>query len=477
MTNNKIANKDKNFLKIIMIISTFGGLLFGYDTGVVNGALPYMEKPDQLNLTPFLEGFVVSALLFGAALGSISGGRLADKIGRRTSIICFAIIFFVGAMGCTLAPNAYIMISCRFILGLAVGGASVTVPTYLAEISPTDKRGRVVTQNELMIVSGQFFAFICNAILGITLGETGHVWRYMLFLSTLPAIVLFFGMLRMPESPRWLAINGKVSVALTVLEKIRKSKELALAELNEIEDNVLKESSTKQISFKSLSVPWVRRIVFIGMGIAIATRFTGVNTIMFYGTQILTNAGFSTKIALVANMANGLTSVAATFLGIWLLGKIGRKTLFLLGFSGTTTSLLLIALFSYFLNGNAMLPFFVLLFTILFLTFMQGGIGPVLWLSLAEIFPARLRGLGMGLCVFVLWLVDFCIGTAFPVLLANLGLFMTFMFFVVSGILAIIFVIMYMPETKDKSLEEIEKDFRNYDRADEKKAKKYIEKI
>ena len=455
---------SSNFLRTVMLISTFGGLLFGYDTGVVNGALPYMARADQLNLTPFTEGLVVSSLLFGAACGSVAGGRLADRLGRRKCIIYLALMFFFAALGCTLSPNVYVMVLCRFILGLAVGGASVTVPTYLAEISPVEQRGRIVTQNELMIVSGQFLAFVFNAILGVTLGNTGHVWRYMLFLATLPAIILFFGMLRMPESPRWLALKGQIGESLNILVRLRESKNAAIAELNAIQDNLKSEAYTNKFSFKDLTQPWIRRVIFIGIGIAVATRFTGINTIMFYGTQILMNAGFSTQIALIANVANGLTSVFATILGIWLLTKIGRRTMFLIGLSGTTTSLLCIALSSYFLEGTTPLPYIVLSLTIIFLAFMQGCIAPILWLLLAEIFPSNLRGLGMGICVFFLWITDFCIGLAFPVLLSKFGLFMTFMFFVFSGIVAIIFVKTCIPETKDRSLEEIEQSFRSYDK-------------
>lgn len=364
----------------VMITSTLGGLLFGYDTGVVNGALPYMAAPDQLNLTPALEGFVVSALLFGAAIGSVTGGRIADLIGRRKMILCLAVIFFCAAMGCTLSPSVYVMIPCRFILGLAVGGASVTVPVYLAEVAPSDKRGRMVTQNELMIVTGQFLAYVCNAILGILFDGTGHVWRYMLFLSTLPAIALFFGMLRMPESPRWMILKGQVSTAMTVLKKLRGSQSYAMAELNEIQDSIAQEASVKQFGWSDLKRPWVRHILFIGIGVAIATRFTGVNTIMFYGTQILTEAGFGRQIALIANVANGLTSVLATFIGIWLLGKMGRRTMFLTGICGTMFALTVIALSSMYLAHTAILPFVVLSMTILFLAFMQGCIAPVLWL-------------------------------------------------------------------------------------------------
>lgn len=460
MTSENISPAAKKFIMTVMITSTLGGLLFGYDTGVVNGALPYMAAPDQLNLTPALEGFVVSALLFGAAIGSVTGGRIADLMGRRKMILALAVIFFFAAMGCTLAPSVYVMISCRFILGLAVGGASVTVPVYLAEVAPADKRGRMVTQNELMIVSGQFLAYVCNAILGVLFDGTGHVWRYMLFLSTLPALALFFGMLRMPESPRWMMLKGQVSTALSVLKKLRGSQNYAMAELNEIQDSIAQEASIKQFGWSDLKRPWVRHILFIGIGVAIATRFTGVNTIMFYGTQILTETGFGRQIALIANVANGLTSVLATFLGIWLLGKIGRRTMFLTGICGTMFALTVIALSSIYLSNTAALPFIVLSMTIFFLAFMQACIGPVLWLIIAEIFPLQLRGLGMGICIFCLWIVDFCVGSAFPVLLSTIGLGATFFFFVGALCIAFIFVKTCVPETKGKSLEEIEKYFR-----------------
>ncbi|MFV0636374.1 sugar porter family MFS transporter [Mitsuokella sp.] len=471
MTSEQISPAAKRFIFTVMITSTLGGLLFGYDTGVINGALPYMAQPDQLNLTPALEGFVVSALLLGAAIGSVTGGRIADLMGRRRMILALAVIFFFAALGCTLSPTVYVMLPCRFILGLAVGGASVTVPVYLAEVAPADKRGRMVTQNELMIVSGQFLAYICNAILGTLFDGTGHVWRYMLFLATLPALALFFGMLRMPESPRWLVLKGKVSDSLAILKKLRGSQNTAIAELNDIQDNIAQQAAIKQFGWKDLKRPWVRHILFIGIGVAVATRFTGVNTIMFYGTQILTEAGFGRQIALIANVANGLTSVLATFVGIWLLGKIGRRTMFLTGICGTMFALIVIALSSIYLSGSTALPFIVLSMTIFFLAFMQACIGPVLWLIIAEIFPLQLRGLGMGICIFFLWIVDFCVGTAFPILLSAIGLGATFFFFVGALIIAFIFVKTCVPETKGKSLEEIERYFRSlYPDKDEKQS-------
>ncbi|WP_263490114.1 MFS transporter [Bacillus subtilis] len=232
---NKQGNR-MSFLRTIILVSTFGGLLFGYDTGVLNGALPYMGEPDQLNLNAFTEGLVTSSLLFGAALGAVFGGRMSDFNGRRKNILFLAVIFFISTIGCTFAPNVTVMIISRFVLGIAVGGASVTVPAYLAEMSPVESRGRMVTQNELMIVSGQLLAFVFNAILGTTMGDNSHVWRFMLVIASLPALFLFFGMIRMPESPRWLVSKGRKEDALRVLKKsgTKNGQQLSCKKLNSL---------------------------------------------------------------------------------------------------------------------------------------------------------------------------------------------------------------------------------------------------
>lgn len=451
----------KRMVRKIAFISTFGGLLFGYDTGVINGALPYMSEANQLDLNPFTQGLVASSLLLGAAFGALFGGRLSDYNGRRKNILYLALLFFIATLGCTFAPNTTLMVVCRFILGIAVGGASVTVPTFLAEMSPAEIRGQIVTQNELMIVTGQFLAFTCNAILGNVLGDVGHVWRFMLVIASLPAVVLWFGMLIVPESPRWLASKGKIGDSLRVLKQIREENQ-ANIELKEIKASVDEESKLEKSSFKDLSIPWVRRILFLGIGIAIVNQINGVNAIMYYGTEILKNTGWGTKAALIGNIANGVISVVAMLVGIWLLGRVRRRPMLIIGLCGTTTSLFLIGFFSFILNGSAALPYIVLSLTVVFLAFMQGAIGPVTWLTLAEVFPLRMRGLGMGFSVFWMWIVNFLISLSFPVLLSTIGLSTTFLVFGVLGLIAIAFVNRYLPETKGKSLEELEYYFRSY---------------
>ena len=460
------SGEFRSNLRRIMIIATLGGLLFGYDTGVVNGALPFMAAPDQLNLDPLQEGMVVSALLVGAAVGSFCGGKLADMQGRKTNILWLSVIFFVSTLGCSLAPSFHVMLVSRFVLGLAVGGASVTVPAYLAEISPAETRGRMVTQNELMIVTGQFLAFLINAIIAVAMDGSNHVWRYMLSVAALPAVLLFFGIQTCPESPRWLVTKKRSAESLEILKKIRATADKAAQELREIDETLEKAAKENAAAMSEINQPWVRRILYIGIGIACFSQLTGVNSIMYYGSTVLNEAGFSRQASIIANTLNGVASVIGTSTGIYLMKSMPRRKMFTIGFCGTTFSLTMIAILASTIPDNPIFPYLVLACTVLFLLHMQGAVGPILWLSISEIIPLRFRGYGMGIAILFVWITNFVIGLLFPTLLASFGLQTTFVIFGAIGILSITFTRLFLPETFGKTLEEIEQQFKNYNRAE-----------
>lgn len=458
----KRPSTPNGYLILIMIFSTFGGLLFGYDTGVINGALPFMAKPGQLDLNSFTEGLVTSSLTLGAAFGAILGGQFSDKHGRRHAIFYIATLFIIATLGSVAAPSATVMVVARFFLGLAVGGASVTVQTYLSEIAPKEKRSRVVTQNELMIVTGQLLAYVLNALLAVLLlAGDDSVWRYMLFIAVIPAIALLIGMFLVPESPRWLIQQHKMEQGKQVLHQVRGA-ERADEEFNSIKRSVEKASSRKKSTFKDLTTPWIRYIVFIGIGVAVLQQITGINSIMYYGTKILEESGFTTNAALVGNISNGIVAVIATGTGIYLLGKIPHRKMLIAGQIGVIVSLLLLSIASVMLEGMAIQPYIILVLIVAFLAFMQGAISPTTWLILSEIFPLKVRAMGMGVCVFFNWMTNFLVSATFPMLLSFIGLAPTFLIFVILNILALIFSTRFLPETKGRSLEDLEQSFRTY---------------
>ena len=466
MSSEQINTKASRTVMIMAITATFASLAFGYDTGVINGALPYMAEPDQLNLTPALEGLVVSAICIGAAFGSALGGRISDILGRKPSLTYLSILFFISTLGCALSINATMIIIFRFTLGLAVGSASTIVPAYLAEIATGNLRGSLVVLMELVIVSGQLLAYIVNAIIAITLGHDPHVWRYILAIAAIPAILLFFGMLINKESPRWLVAKGKTSEALDVLRLTHESEAKAIAELNDIQDLLAEQSIQQNLSFKDFTEPWMKKVLLIGIGVAILQQTTGVNTIMFYGSQILTKSGFSTDAALIGNIGNGIISVIGTLFGFTLVRRLTRRKMLsrkmlTIGLIGILFANTCIGTISNIMAGSPNLPYFVLSLTITFLFFQQTFVSPVTWVYMSEIFPLRMRGTALGIAVFFLWGSNFCIQLLFPILMNTFGLSNTFYIFSSIGILSLLFTKFIMPETKGLSIEDIERKFRH----------------
>lgn len=472
-----LGRDPRRRLAVVALVATFGGLLFGYDTGVINGALGPLRS--QLGLTAWSEGLVTSVLLLGAALGAAVAGRLSDRHGRRHNLLLLAVVFIVGTLGCTFSPDWPTLAGFRFVLGLAVGGASATVPVYLAELAPAERRGSFVTRNELAIVGGQFAAFVANAIIysawgtkvtdaagRVVLTAAGDpvyvhpdIWRYMLAVAVLPAIGLLIGMLRMPESPRWLVSHGRSDEAGRVLATIR-TPDQSGAELDEIAALAAAEDQAHLSLADLWAVRWLRRLLLIGFGLAIAQQLTGINSVMYYGTQLLQTAGFSDNVAIVANTANGLVSVLGCVVGLALMNRIPRRVMLLFGYAGTTTAHVLIGLSATLLPDSSPLkPVIVLIFVVLFVFIMQGTLGPLTWLMLAELFPLRFRGVALGTSALVLWLANFAVSFTFPILLAAVGIAPTFFGFAAVGAVAVAFVARWVPETSGRSLEALERDF------------------
>lgn len=444
------------FLTKLTVIATLGGLLFGYDTGVISGALLYMK--DDLDLSPFGEATVVSSLLFpGAAFGALFGGRVADRIGRKRMLLVCAGLFLVGAIGCAIAPNVQLMVAARIVLGLGVGAAAVTCPLYLAEMAPAERRGRMVTINELMIVTGQMLAFATNALLDHLIHDP-HVWRIMLGVATVPAVALLLGMLVLPDSPRWYGLKGRMAEARTVLGLSRTPAE-ADAEYGLIVEHTEHMLKTKSAPFSVIrDVPWIRRVVLIGCGLAVVQQATGINTVNYYAPTILEESGLGVSAALIATIAVGVTSVITTIIGIILLGFVGRRTMLLIGFAGVAGSQLALALV-FQLPESTMRSYVILACMIVFVAFVQMFIGTVVWLLLSEIFPLSIRGFAMGIAVFVLWCTNAIISFLFPLLNTALGSTGTFLLFVAVNVGSWIFVRRWVPETKGTTLEELEERF------------------
>ncbi|KHK97798.1 major facilitator transporter [Microbacterium mangrovi] len=443
-------------LGVVALIATLGGLLFGYDTGVINGALGPMSA--ELGLTPFTEGLVTASLLLGAAIGAVTLGRVADAWGRRPTITLLSILFFVGALTCVLAPNVEVMITGRFVLGLAVGGASTVVPVFLAELAPYEIRGSLAGRNELAIVVGQLAAFVINAIIGIVWGEHEGVWRIMLSIQLIPALALFIGMFRMPESPRWLADNGHHEKALKVLSELRPA-ERAEPELAQIEQ-IRAEEEAEKLNWKSiLADKWLRRILLVGIGLGVAQQFTGINSIMYYGQQVLTESGFSKSAALIANIAPGVIAVVGGIIAVSIMDRFSRRKTFLLGFALTTTCHVLIGIASIALPvGNPLRPYVILFLVVAFVGSMQTFLNVAVWVTLSEIFPLKMRAFGMGVSVFCLWMANFFLGLYFPSLIAAVGITGTFFVFAVLGALSLFFVFKWVPETRGRTLEQLEEE-------------------
>jgi SP family sugar:H+ symporter-like MFS transporter len=435
---------------LVYFFGALGGMLFGYDTGVISGAILFISE--DLKLTPALEGLVVASLLLGAAVGAACAGPLSDRLGRRNLIIVAAILFTIGAIGAALSPSVTVLVLFRVVLGLAVGAAALIVPLYLSEIAPTEIRGAISSLNQLMIVVGILLAFIVNALLA----DSG-AWRWMLGLAVIPSVVLLIGMYFMPETPRWLVSRGREDEARDVLLQSRTEEE-AEKEIRDIKEVERQEEG----GLRELMAPWVRPALIVAIGLAVFQQIIGINTIIYYAPTTLTNVGYGNAAAIYANLIIGAVNVAMTLVAIRIIDRVGRKPLLLAGLVGMVASLTILGLSTLLLSEPSSPTDTVAIITLLclagFIISFAATWGPTVWVMLPEVLPLRIRGTAMGVAIFLHWIANFVVSQTFPSLLASLGPGPVFLGYAVIGVLAFVFVSAFVTETKGRSLEEIEAD-------------------
>jgi sugar porter (SP) family MFS transporter len=447
----------RRLIFISVLVATMGALAFGYDTGIIAGALPFMTLPlDQggLGLNPVSEGLITASLIVGAAFGSLASGYLSDRFGRRVTLRMLSLLFIVGALGTATAPSVPFMVAARFLLGIAVGGGSATVPVFIAEIAGPSRRARLVSRNELMIVSGQLLAYVLSAVLAALLHTPG-IWRYMLAIAMVPGVLLLIGTFFVPPSPRWLASKGRFDEAQDVLEQLRDTKDAAQREVEEMKAQE-KEAHKRVAARDLLRQPWVLKLLLIGVGLGFTAQFTGVNAFMYYTPIILKHTGMGTNAALTATIGNGIVSVIATLLGIWAIGRYGRRHLLMTGLVIVIMMQAALGCVLMFMPQNLTQSYAALACILVFLLFMQMCISPVYWLLMSELFPMQVRGLLTGTAVSMQWLFNATVAFLFPIAVDTLGN-PTFFVFAAINIGSLIFVFLCLPETKGKSLEQIEK--------------------
>ena len=443
------------FVTMVSAISALAGLLFGYDTGVISGAILFVRK--DFLLSTFQEEVVVSAVLLGAVAGAAFGGKLADALGRRKLLIQVAILFIIGAIGTALAPTPTLLAIGRVVVGIAIGIASFTAPLYISEVSPPAIRGKLVSLNQLMITLGIVVSYLADYGLA-----DKEAWRWMFGLAAIPALILLIGLFFVPESPRWLMGRSREDQARAVLQRIRESSDVS-AELAEIkEDLSLQEGGWRELLNVSL-----RRPLIIGIGLAIFQQFTGINTVIYYAPTIFQLAGLhSASAAILATVGVGVVNVLLTIVALRILDRAGRRPLLLWGLVGMVISLGVLGAAFLLAGSSPIVAWLAVISLALYVACFAIGLGPVFWLLISEIYPLKIRGRAMGVATMMNWGSNLIVALTFLSLLHSLGRSATFWLYAVVGILAWFFVYRLVPETKGRTLEQIDASWHSVGKGD-----------
>ncbi len=474
------ASTKRINIYFITIVITLGGLLFGFDTGVINGTQFYFSK--YFELTGWLKGFIVSSALLGALLGAASAGVVSKSIGRKNSLIISAVLFGISAWGSglpsILPESISLMVFFRILGGIAIGMASMNAPTYIAEIAPADKRGKLITYYQMAVVIGFFVVFLTTYVIGSELTEQNNIdfgWKYMFWSEMIPATLFFSLLFMVPKSPRWLMIKGKEDEALNVLTRIH-GKEMADREFKEIKDSIQQEGKQKKASiFQKSLFP----IVVIGTVLSVLQQFTGINAVLYYGADIFEQAlGFGNEDVLLQQILLATVNLLFTFIAMYTVDKLGRKPLLIIGGVGMLAGFLLMGFTLYFSDysglNSAGLPtisstegIICLIGILMFIGSFAMSMGPIVWVLLAEMFPNSIRSTAMAIAVAAQWLANYFVSQSFPILVesdanrlisdgGDWNQSLPYFIFSAFILFIIFFTWKWIPETKGKTLEEME---------------------
>jgi MFS transporter, SP family, galactose:H+ symporter len=438
----------RRFVYLAAAFAGLGGLLFGYDTGVISGAALFLKN--DFALSDFALSVIVSGVLAGAATGALAGGRLADIFGRRTLLIATAAIFAAGAIICAAASSLAILIAGRIIVGLGIGLSSGTVPVYISEVSPPDARGWTVSLFQLAITIGILLAYLVD----YAFAKTSEGWRWMFGLSVVPAAIFAIGMIYLPESPRWLAKRGYHDRARSILARIRDTSNVD-AELAEIEQTL--EKSDEHGNWRDLLNPSLRPALVVGIGLAVFQQVTGINTVIYYAPLIIQSAGIpSASGAILATAGIGVVNVLMTIVSMWLIDRIGRRPLLLTGIAGMIVTLGVLGWAFHSNIGSGMLAWLAVTSMMVYVASFAISLGPIFWLLISEIYPLRVRSSSEGLAATFNWGSNLLVTLTFLTLLHSIGAPRTFWLYGLCAVAAWIFSYRLVPETKGRTLEEIE---------------------
>ena len=454
-----------SYLIFLSVVAALGGFLFGYDTAVISGTIAQVTQLFQLDALQ--QGWYVGCALVGSIVGVLFAGILSDTLGRKLTMVISAVLFSTSALGCALSADFAQLVVYRIIGGVGIGVVSIVSPLYISELAVAQYRGRLVSLYQLAVTVGFLGAYLVNYQL-LAWAESGtqlsvdwlnkifitEVWRGMLGMETLPAILFFIIIFFIPESPRWLIVRGKELKAVNILEKIYNSITEAKSQLNETKSVLTSETKSE---WSLLMKPGIFKAVIIGVCIAILGQFMGVNAVLYYGPSIFENAGLSGGDSLFYQVLVGLVNTLTTVLALVIIDKVGRKKLVYYGVSGMVVSLILIGLYFLFGDSLGVSSLFLLVFFLFYVFCCAVSICAVVFVLLSEMYPTKVRGLAMSIAGFALWIGTYLIGQLTPWMLQNLTPAGTFFLFAVMCVPYMLIVWKLVPETTGKSLEEIER--------------------